>query len=103
MRFQLDPDWLGTYFVIHFDAGDRCGETKLSAITIAVRIGVRLNGIHVGRCQNSIVVEHMVQHEFADTSCIGIVVVDTVPNANVTIAASCDHVPIPTKIDSKNS
>lgn len=80
-----------TYFVIHFDACDGGGETKFSAITIAIRISVRLNSIHVGRCQNTIAMEHMIKYKFTDASCVWIIVIDAIPYANVTIVTGGNH------------
>lgn len=94
---------MSTYFVIHFDARDRCSETEFSSITIAARISVRLDGVHIGRRQNSFIIIHMVQHELPNAPRIRIVVIDTIPQANVTIAASCDHIPVCDEGNSWNS
>lgn len=95
-----DFNWISSrnYFVIHFDARDSRCKAEFGAIAITLWIRVRLNRVHVGRRQNAIIVKYMVEHEFADTASIWVVVIDTVPYANVAIATSCDHEPDKTKI-----
>lgn len=78
----------GDILAIHFDARHGRRETEFGAIAIAVRIRVRLDGVQIGRCENSLVVERMVQHEFADATCVRIVVVDPIPYANVAVRTS---------------
>lgn len=35
----------------------------------------------------------MIQYEFADTLCIGVIVVHSIPNANIPVRSSCNHMP----------
>lgn len=74
-----------SHLFVDFDASNRSGESKFNAITIAAGICVRLHCVQIRRCQYTIVIVDMIENEFADTSCVWIVIVHVFPYTNIAI------------------
>lgn len=82
---------LHAYLCIRLDARHRSREPKLRAIAIGIGVSEGLHCVQIGRCQDAVLVIHMIQYELAHALRIWIIVVDTVPNANVAVSAGRDH------------
>lgn len=85
-----------SYLSINLDASNRRRESKFRSITIIIRIGVCLYCVQIGGSENALIIIKMIQNKFANALCIWVIIVNTIPNANVTIRSSCDHMPAKT-------
>lgn len=83
--------------VINPNACDGSREPKFNAIPIALRKRKGLHGIQIGGHQHPATVVANGQHEFADALRSRIVVVDAIPDANVTVGSGRDNVTVTTR------